>query len=89
MLDWLVDALNWLKDLLLWLPLKLYSLFLGGLAAFVELIPVPDWMANLNFSGIPPELVYFGAAFQIPLAFTCIIGGSVIRFLIRRLPVIG
>lgn len=87
--DWLQDALTWLKDLLLWLPLKLYQLLLEALTTVLNAIPVPAWAENLNMNWVPSNLAYWLDPFNIPLALTCITGGYVLRFVIRRIPVIG
>ena len=87
--DWLSGAFGWLVDLLLWVPLKLYTLLLAGLATVFEAIPLPSWASGLSFAGIHPAIAYFGAPMQFDLGLTCIVGGTLLRFLIRRIPVIG
>lgn len=91
--DWLTDWLNaawaWLIQLLLWVPQKLYGLLLDGLATAIEVIPVPTWAAGVSFAGIDNTIAYFAEPFQIDLALTVITSAYLIRFLIRRIPVIG
>lgn len=88
--DFIGSILVWLVELLLWLPLKLWSLFLDGLAAVIEAIPVPAWLENVDlFGNLDPGVLYFAAAFEIPAGLGIITSAYLIRFLIRRLPFVG
>ena len=91
LINFLSDILVWLKDLLLWIPRKLTELILDGLAALIEAVPVPDWLNNAgNFlASIDPTVLYFLEAFQFAQGLTIVLAAYVIRFLIRRIPVIG
>jgi len=94
-MDYLIDLFSdfmvWLKDLLLWLPLKLTELLLDGLALLVESIPVPTWLQGAGgfLSAIDPTVAFFLEAFQFGQGLTIVIAAYIIRFLIRRIPVIG
>jgi hypothetical protein len=83
--------LVWLKDVLLWIPQKLYSLLLDGLAFVIEAIPVPAWLTNAPgyLGGIDPTVVYYLEGFAIAEGLSIIFAASLIRFLIRRIPLIG
>jgi len=87
--QWLEDAWQWIYEFLMWLPLKLYQLFLEAIAVIVAAIPVPDWVGDLNMAWVPSSMAYFLEPFNIPLAISCITGGYLLRFLIRRIPIIG
>lgn len=87
--DWLDAAFAWLVQLLLWVPQKLYGLLLDGLAAVLTAIPVPTWAEGITLDWIPGTMAYFLEPFNIPLAMTCMTSAVLIRFLIRRIPVIG
>jgi len=95
MLDWLLDWLNafltWLVELLLWLPLQLWDLLLDGLEAFFLWLPVPSFFttASASLAGIPGEVAYFAEALALGPGLTLIFSAYVIRFVIRRLPVVG
>lgn len=82
---------DWLRDLLLWVPRKIWELMLDGLASVIEAIPVPSWLADAGdaFSGLPSGVLYFVDALNLGAGMTIILGAYVLRFLIRRLPVIG
>lgn len=95
MLDWLFDwlqaFLQWLLDILLWVPIKLWELFLNVLATLLELVPVPDFISNAGvyLGGIPPGVAYFLGIVRFDYGLSVILAASILRFLIRRLPVVG
>lgn len=82
---------EWLKDMLLWLPQKVWELILAGLGAIIENIPVPDWLASIGSfgAGIPPGVAYIFQVMQIPEGLAMMMSAYVLRFIIRRIPVIG
>lgn len=82
---------DWLRDLLLWVPQKIWELILDGLAAVIEAIPVPTWLENIGdvFDAIPDGVIYFAQALQLPAGLSMILAAYVLRFLIRRLPIVG
>lgn len=91
LIEFLQRILDWFIDLLLWVPRKVWALMLDGLASLIESIPVPGFMANLGswVSGIDPAVAYFGGPLQLGTGMTFVALAWVIRFAIRRLPVIG
>lgn len=82
---------EWLLDLLLFIPRKVFELFMDAAAAAIEAIPVPDWVssASSGLSNIPPGVVFFADFLQLPAGIAIILSAYGIRFLIRRIPVIG
>jgi hypothetical protein len=91
LIDFLSQILTWLKDLLLWLPRKLCELILDGLAVVIEAIPVPGFLDSAPgwLGGIEPTIVYFLEGFAFAEGLTIIFSAYVLRFLIRRLPIVG
>lgn len=91
LIKFLEEIIAWLKDLLLWVPQKLYALVLDGLATVVEAIPVPDFMTSLGswIGALDPGIAYFAAPLQFGTGMSIVFGALVLRFLIRRIPVIG
>lgn len=94
-MDWLVEFLEnfmaWLLEVLLWVPMNVYELLLDGLAAIIEAIPVPDFIENMGSVGasIPPTVRYMLGELHFAEGLAIIIGAYIVRFLIRRIPVIG
>lgn len=91
MFDLLKEFAEWLLDALLYVPRKVWEMLLDGLAGLIEAIPVPDFMQNLSslFASMPSGVAYFASALQLGTGVTIILSALVIRFVIRRIPVIG
>lgn len=91
LIDFLSDILVWLKDVLLWVPNKLAELILDGLATLIESIPVPTWLTNAStfLGNIDPTIAFFLEGFQFAQGLLIVFAAYVLRFLIRRIPVIG
>lgn len=87
----LSDFAEWLKDLLLWLPLKVWEMLLDGLATVLESIPVPDFVSTASgaFSSIPGNVLFFANFFALGEGIAMVLSAYAVRFLIRRIPLIG
>jgi len=90
-IDWLADALAWFVDVLLYVPLVLYQAFLEAVLAVLELLPVPGFVDDLSgyIAGISPGFTYFTEAFNLGAGLGIMFSAYVVRFVIRRLPVVG
>lgn len=94
-MDWLLTALGavlqWLLDFILWLPRKITQIVLEGIASFFQSIPAPDWMtgAASAFAGIPSSVLYLVSHLHLDVGVGIILSAYAVRFLIRRIPVIG
>lgn len=88
-LDWLREFAEWLLDILLYIPQKIWELILGAVAAVLEAIPVPAWMQTDPFANINPGIAWMLNEFQIAFGLTVVLSALGIRFLIRRIPLIG
>lgn len=90
-LDWLLAVLDWLLDYVGYLAYSLFETLLAGLVSALEAIPRPDVFATVqsefcsNFSA----LGYAAGNIDIGGPLTLIFSAYVLRFVIRRLPVIG
>lgn len=82
---------QWLKDLLLWLPLKIWEMITDGLAGVLEAIPVPDFINQAKgfMGGIPGNVLWVLDLFAVPQGMTMIMSALLLRFLVRRIPLIG
>lgn len=90
LMEYLEEFFAWLVDMLLWLPLQIWDILQGLAATVIEAIPVPAWLTSGDpFAAIPDSVAYFLPAFQIPEGLAIIVGAFVIRFTIRRLPLVG
>ncbi len=87
----LSDFATWLKDVLLWVPRKLWAELLDGLASILAAIPVPGFVndAQNAFGSLSPGIVFFASKFAVPEILSMVIAAYGLRFLIRRIPIIG
>jgi hypothetical protein len=95
MAEWLLtqltNAFEYLKDLLEWIPKKIFETIMDVLVSIIEAIPVPSWVNDVgSFWGqISGDVWFFASALQIGFGLAVIGSAYALRFLIRRLPVIG
>ena len=94
-LEWLLgvaaQVLEWLLTAVLWVVEKAWSLLLNGLAYLLEQIPVPAFMQQVNgfWGQIPGSIVYFFQFFAVAEGMAMIGAALALRFILRRIPVIG
>ncbi|MBK1718525.1 DUF2523 family protein [Thiocystis violacea] len=79
--------LLFLQDIFQWL----YQQVIGALAALLEALPVPDFLNSTAsvFSAIPSSVIYLASVGQFPAGLSILGSAYLIRFIIRRLPVVG
>lgn len=82
--QWFVDLV---KDAAMWL----WQSVLNALASVIEAIPAPDFLSRAGnlFSSIPPEVAAFWQYFAVTEGLVFITTAYGLRFLIRRIPLIG
>lgn len=94
-LDWLLglvtDVLDWALELVAWIPRELWASLLDALAGALEAIPAPAFLSQAGsfFGGIPSNIVYFFQFFAVAEGLGFIITALLLRFLLRRIPIIG
>lgn len=90
LIRFLGEIVEWVVDFVVWAALSIYELFLEGVLAVLELLPVPDWLTGADpFASIDPGVVFFVDALRLPEGIAIVVGAYLIRFLIRRIPGIG
>lgn len=89
--DFFAKLTQWLLDAFLYIPKKLWELLLDAFATVIEAIPVPEFIntAGNAFGSIPPNILFFANFFALGEGITMILSAYVLRFIIRRLPIIG
>lgn len=80
---------GWLKDEFKAFFIWLYDCLLSGLAKIIELLPVPDFLANMHSFVMTPWVSWFIQPFEIQYGLTVIVSAYVARFILRRIPGIG
>ncbi|WHV73950.1 DUF2523 family protein [Pseudomonas aeruginosa] len=78
-------------ELLPVLPEYVFHRLVSGIVKFFQWLPVPDFFTQAGnaFQAIPPSVVYFANAFQIGPGVTMVLGAYLLRFILRRIPIIG
>ncbi len=94
MLPDLTGFATWLINLLLYIPQKIYQLFtdmiVGMIDGFFSVCTVCNFGAiPTAVSNIPSGILYVAGWFHFGLGLSIVMGSYFIRFLIRRLPVVG
>lgn len=87
----LSELLNKLKELLLWFPKKVLEWVLDALVSLIEKIPVPQFFSKASnaFSSIPGDVLFYLEPFEVGYGLSVMIAAYIIRFIIRRIPLIG
>src|SRR5688572_10876774 len=90
-LQFIADCLSWVIDFFEWCVVKVFVLLFDAIVALLALIPVPDWLTNLasNVTAIDSGILFFMQPLQVGTGISWIFGAYLLRFLIRRLPVVG
>lgn len=83
------DIILWFQDFFLYIPRWCYAHLVNDV-----IIPLLTWVFSLlpNFSqstNFVNSVAYFLSPFQLGTGLTMIIGAYTLRFVIRRLPVVG
>ncbi|MGN2621941.1 hypothetical protein AUR59_015030 [Stutzerimonas balearica] len=88
---WITDAFESITSFLETLPQYTFYSLCEGIVAFFNAIPVPDFFhqAGNAMQSIPPEVLFFASMFRLDFGVTTVLLASLIRFVIRRLPIIG
>ncbi|HEX3912693.1 MAG TPA: DUF2523 family protein [Steroidobacteraceae bacterium] len=91
LIKYIAQILTWLLGFVDWCFLECAKFVLAGLAAFMNAIPVPAWMSSASgaVASIPPGVAYLIGTMHIADGCTILVSAYTIRFLIRRLPIIG
>ena len=98
-MEWLVNKIvklindfsDWLFEVLQWIPKKLWEELLDALATVIEHMPVPGFVdtAHNAFTSIPSTILFFANKAGLGEGVAMILSAYVLRFLIRRIPIIG
>ena len=83
-LQWLLDAI---KDAFEWV----FEQLVDAAVVLLSLIPVPDWLANAAglFDAVPSGIWWMWQYFEIGYGIGVMVGALVLRFILRRIPIIG
>lgn len=94
-MDYLIQFLSkillWLLDFLKWSAEWVFQEVMGALVGVLSAIPVPQFIQDApSVLGQMPGGIAWGlAAFKVPEGFVIVMTALLIRFFIRRLPIVG
>jgi len=91
LIQFLKNILLWLISWVEWAFEWLWQTLLGAFITVLNAIPVPSWLSSAPsvVGSIPGSVAFFLQAFEIPTGLAIILGAYTIRFIIRRIPLIG
>jgi len=91
LIQFLARILAWLLDFLKWGAEWVWNELMGALLAVLNAIPVPGWLSDAPavINSIPASAAFFMQSLQVPSGLSIIVGAYVIRFIIRRIPLVG
>lgn len=91
----LVTALSrmasWIVEQLEAVARVIWDGLLSSLASVLEAVPWPDWLSSAagHVGAIPSSVLWFLDPFEVPYGLMVVSGAYLVRFLIRRLPIVG
>lgn len=90
-LNWLQKAYDYFWELITDFPEWLFEQVALQIVAFFQALPVPSFMVTAGnaFQGIPSSVLFFLGAFHVGPGVTMILGAYLLRFILRRIPIIG
>jgi hypothetical protein len=91
LIKFITQILAWLLGFVTWCVVQVVSLVLAGLSAIFNAIPVPAWIASASgaIANLPPGVAYLISSLELTTGAGIMISAYTIRFVIRRLPVVG
>lgn len=90
-LQLVTDVATWFLDLLQSIAHWIYQGVMDALATVIEAIPAPSFLESSAsvFSAVPSSVVYLVSVAEFQTGLGIVGSAYLIRFLIRRLPVVG
>lgn len=89
--QWLQDAYDWFVEFILGFPDFVIKWVVDGAIEFFNWLPVPSFFQQAGgaLQGIPQGVVFFLEPFRIGEGLAIVLVAFLIRFIIRRIPLIG
>jgi hypothetical protein len=91
LIQYISRILTWFVDFFVYCVEWVCETVLGGLITLLQAIPVPQWLTDAPsvLSNLPPGVVYMCNLVQLPAGLVILLSAWGLRFLIRRIPIIG
>ncbi|WP_331345252.1 hypothetical protein [Cellvibrio sp. UBA7661] len=87
--DFLIGVKDWFIEILLWIPQKLFDLFLKGILAAIEALPLPSFITDYRITDyIHPDIMFFLVNSGVDIALP-IVGSAYLFYFFRRILTLG
>jgi len=80
--------LEWLTNELRLVLIGLYTSILESITDLLSAIPAPDFLIH-NMPSLPPSIIFWANFFMLHYGLGLVVSAYMLRFLVRRLPIIG
>ncbi|MES9872661.1 MAG: hypothetical protein ABW146_06105 [Candidatus Sedimenticola sp. 6PFRAG7] len=82
---------SWLKELFEWLGQKIFESIMDAAAKLIENIPVPSFFntASAKIGQLGADVGYWIGPFELDFGVGVILTAYTLRFILRRIPIIG
>ncbi len=80
--------LGWLIDEIKLVFVGIYTSILDSITGLLTAIPSPDFLLT-PVPAMPASVLFFADLFMIPYGLSAMVSAYLLRFLVRRLPIIG
>ncbi len=89
--QWLQDAYDWFVEFIIGFPDFFMKWIVDGAIDFFNWLPVPSFFQQAAgaLQGIPREVIYFIEPFRVGEGLAIVMIAFLLRFIIRRIPIIG
>ena len=91
LIQYIARILTWIVGFFVWCIEWLAKTVLGALITLLQAIPVPGWMTDAPsvLSNVPSGVIWIFQILQLPAGMAILLSAWILRFLIRRIPLIG
>lgn len=85
------NLVNAIFDTVLVMPEYVFSQLCEGIVEFFNSFPVPDFVSSAGgaFQSVPASIIFYGNALQIGPGIAMVLSAYLLRFILRRVPIIG
>lgn len=85
----MTELLKYIFNEIKLIVLYVFEQVLMAFVALLEAIPVPGFLLNVSSYQLPSNILYFLGVAQFGTGVSIMVTAYTLRFLIRRLPVVG
>lgn len=88
---WLNDFVAWVYDFITNFPAFVLDWVADGIVSFFVHLPVPSFFSTASsiWASIPSEVAFFMGLCQFNFGIALVLSAYLLRFILRRIPLIG